>query len=103
MIVSLFMPGGSADDLRKATDMIRDKLRSCVVVVGTRDETKGLIVAAVTKDLVSAFNAGQIIKSITTKYNGKGGGNPQMAQGGVPADLAMEALTYVNEMLGVKA
>ncbi len=99
-IVSLFMPGGSADDLRKATDMIRDKLRSCVVVVGTRDETKGLIVAAVTKDLVNAFNAGQIIKSIAAKYNGKGGGNPQMAQGGVPADLAMEALNYVNEMLG---
>jgi alanyl-tRNA synthetase len=100
-IVSMFVPGGSADDLRKATDIIRDRLRSCVVVVGTRDETKGLIVAAVTKDLVNAFNAGQIIKSIAAKYNGKGGGNPQMAQGGVPADRAMEALSYVNELLGV--
>jgi alanyl-tRNA synthetase len=100
-IVSMFMPGGSADDLRKATDIIRDKLGSCVVVVGTRDETKGLIVAAVTKDLVNAFNAGQIIKSITAKYHGKGGGNPQMAQGGVPAEAAIEALSYVNELLAV--
>ncbi len=100
-IVSMFVPGGSADDLRKATDMIRDRLRSCVVVVGTRDETKGLIVAAVTKDLVNAFNAGQIIKSIAARYHGKGGGNPQMAQGGVPADVAMEALSYVNELLAV--
>ena len=100
-IVSMFVPGGSADDLRKVTDIIRDKLKSCVVVVGTRDETKGLIVAAVTKDLVNAFNAGQIIKSIAAKYHGKGGGNPQMAQGGVPADLAIEALSYVNELLAV--
>ncbi len=100
-IVSMFMPDGSADDLRKAADIIRDRLRSCVVVVGTRDETKGLIVAAVTKDLVNAFNAGQIIKSITEKYHGKGGGNPQMAQGGVPADAAIEALSYVNELLAV--
>ena len=100
-IVSMFVPGGSADDLRKATDIIRDKLKSCVVVVGTRDETKGLIVAAVTKDLVNVFNAGQIIKSIAAKYDGKGGGNPQMAQGGVPADLAIEALSYVNELLAV--
>jgi alanyl-tRNA synthetase len=100
-IVSMFMPGGSADDLRKATDIIREKLRSCVVVVGTRDETKGIIVAAVTKDLVNAFNAGQIIKSIAVKYHGKGGGNPQMAQGGVPAEAAIEALSYVNELLAV--
>jgi alanyl-tRNA synthetase len=100
-IVSMFVPGGSADDLRKATDIIRDRLKSCVVVVGTRDETKGLIVAAVTKDLANAFSAGQIIKSIAAKYHGKGGGNPQMAQGGVPAEAAIEALKYVNELLAV--
>ena len=99
-IVSMFIPGGSAGDLRKAADIIRDKLKSCVVVVGTRDETKGFIVAAVTKDLAGAFNAGQIIKSIAAKYHGKGGGNSQMAQGGVPADMAAEALAYANEMLG---
>jgi alanyl-tRNA synthetase len=101
MVVSMFVPGGSAEDLRKATDIIRDKLKSCVAVVAAGDETKGLIVAAVTKDLSGAFNAGQIVKAIAAKYNGKGGGNPQMAQGGVPADRIMDALAYVRELLAV--
>ena len=92
-IVSLFVPGGNADDLRKATDIIRDKLKSCVAVVAAGDETKGLIVAAVTKDLAGAFNAGQIIKAIAARYGGKGGGTPQMAQGGVPGGRTMEALS----------
>jgi alanyl-tRNA synthetase len=102
-IVSMFVPGGSADDLRKATDVLRDKLGSCVAVVGTSTEGdgKGLLVAAVTKDLVGTYNAGQIIKSIAAKFNGKGGGNPQMAQGGVAADRVMDALKYARELLGV--
>lgn len=100
-IVSLFIPGGSAEDLRKATDMIRSRLKSCVVVVGTKDDTKGLLVAAVSKDLSATYNAGQIIKSITSKYSGKGGGNPQMAQGGVPAEHLTAALEYVKELLQI--
>ena len=100
-IVTMFVPGGSAEDLRKATDVLRDKLRSCVVVVGTKDDAKGLLVAAVTKDLVSAYSAGQIIKSIAARFSGKGGGNPQMAQGGVAADQVMDALKYARELLGV--
>jgi alanyl-tRNA synthetase len=95
-IVSIFLPEGGTEDLRKATDLVRGRLTSCVVIVGTREGEKGLIVAAVTKDLTPTFNAGQIIKSITAKYGGKGGGNPQMAQGGVPGDLVLEALSYAR-------
>jgi alanyl-tRNA synthetase len=98
-IVSMFVPGATADDLRRVTDIIREKLKSCVVVVGTKDDTKGLLVAAVTKDLAGSFSAGNIIKSIAKKYDGKGGGNPQMAQGGVAADQVEQALTYVKELL----
>jgi len=99
-IISMFLPSGTPDDLRKVTDMMRDKLKSCVAVVGTKDGEKGLIVAAVTKDLSGIYSAGQIIKSIAAKYDGRGGGNPQMAQGGVPADRVEEALGYVKELLG---
>jgi alanyl-tRNA synthetase len=98
-IVSMFVPGATADDLRRVADIIREKLKSCVVVVGTKDDTKGLLVAAVTKDLAGSFSAGGIIKSIVKKYDGKGGGNPQMAQGGVAADQVEQALTYVKELL----
>ena len=100
-IVALFLPGASADDLRRVTDLIRARLQSCVVVVGTRDEAKGLLVAAVTKDLTDTYSAGQIIKAVAARYQGKGGGNPQMAQGGVPGDRVEEALGYVRELLAV--
>jgi alanyl-tRNA synthetase len=100
-IVTMLVPGGRPDDLRKATDVVRDKLKSCVVVVGTKDGEKGLLVAAVTKDLAGTYKAGEIIKAIAAKFNGKGGGNPQMAQGGVPADRIADALKFVKELLGV--
>ena len=99
-VATMFVPNGTAEDLRKLTDMLRDKLGSGVVVVGTRDEAKGLIVAAVTKDLIKTYSAGQIIKSIAAKFNGKGGGNPQMAQGGVGPEQVAEALKYARELLG---
>lgn len=98
-IISLFIPGGTADDLRKATDIIRSRLKSCVIVAGTQDDAKGLLVAAVSKDLSAKYNAGGIIKAITLKYHGKGGGNPQMAQGGVPGDRIKDALNYAKELL----
>ena len=80
--------------------MIRGKVQSCVAIVGTKDETKGTLVVAVSKDLAKAFNAGQIMKKIVEKYDGKGGGNPQMAQGGVPAERLADALAYAKEVLG---
>jgi alanyl-tRNA synthetase len=99
-VVSMIVPGGNIEDLRKATDVIRGKVQSCVAIVGTKDESRGTLVVAVSKDLAKAFNAGQIMKKIVEKYGGKGGGNPQMAQGGVPAEQLAEALEYAKQVLG---
>jgi len=99
-VVSMVVPGGNIEELRKATDVIRGKLSSCVAIVGTKDDAKGTLVVAVTKDLTKSFNAGQIMKKIVEKYGGKGGGNPQMAQGGVPAERLAEAVEYAKEVLG---
>ena len=99
-VVSMIVPGGNIEELRKATDVIRGKVSSCVAIVGTKDETKGTLVVAVTKDLTKSFNAGQIMKKIVEKYSGKGGGNPQMAQGGVPAERLADAVAYAAEVLG---
>jgi alanyl-tRNA synthetase len=98
-VITMAIDGGKADDLRKVTDIIRSKVKSCVVVVGTKDEAKGTLVVAVSKDLAKQFSAGAIMKAITEKYEGKGGGNPQMAQGGVPAEHLTEALEYVKQVM----
>jgi len=98
-IISLFVPKAKAEDLRKVTDIIRDRVKSCVAVVGTKDDVKGMLIVAVSKDLLSRYNAGKIIKKLMEHYGGKGGGGPQIAQGGIPGDKIKAALKSVVEAM----
>jgi alanyl-tRNA synthetase len=99
-IVTLFVENASADDLRKVTDVVRSKVKDCVVVVGTAgDEGKGLVVASVSRDLQKRYNAGRIIKNLTGHYGGKGGGGPAIAQGGIPGEKVPESLKKVEQFI----
>jgi alanyl-tRNA synthetase len=98
--VSLFVPNAGAEELRKVTDIIRGKAKSCIAIVGSRAEDKGLIVVAVTKDLQGVHNAGKIVKRISERYGGKGGGGPQIAQGGVSGKKVKEALKDHEAIFG---
>jgi alanyl-tRNA synthetase len=70
-----------------------------VAVAGTKDDGKGLIVVSVAKELQDRFSAGKIVKGIAERFGGKGGGNPNMAQGGVPGEKVEEALRSLKEIL----
>ncbi len=94
------MPNAGAEELRKVTDIIRGKAKSCIAIVGSRAEDKGLIVVAVTKDLQGVHNAGKIVKRISERYGGKGGGGPQIAQGGVAGKKVKEALKDHEAIFG---
>ena len=98
-VVSLFVPNARAEDLRKVTDIIRDRVKSCVAVVGTRDNVKGMVIVAVSKDLLGKYNAGKMMKKMMEHYGCKGGGGPQIAQGGVPGDKIIAALSSVIELM----
>jgi alanyl-tRNA synthetase len=98
-VVSIFVPNAKAEDLRKVTDSIRDRVKSCVAVVGTREDAKGMLIVAVSKDLLNTYNAGKIIKRLMEQYGGKGGGGPQIAQGGIPGDKIKAALKSVTEVM----
>jgi alanyl-tRNA synthetase len=98
-IISMYVEGAKADDLRKVTDLIRNKVKSCVAVAWTKDDAKGLIVVSVAKELQDRFSAGKIVKSLAERFGGKGGGNPNMAQGGVPGEKVEEALRALKEIL----
>jgi len=65
--------------LRGLADLLRERIASGVIVLGSILDSQAYYVAAVTKDLTSVFNAGDILKRIT---GGKGGGRADMAQGG---------------------
>ncbi|MGH7897122.1 MAG: DHHA1 domain-containing protein, partial [Candidatus Binatia bacterium] len=73
---------------------------SGIVVLGTTRGDKALLLAAVTKDLVGRYAAGQIIKQIAPVIGGGGGGKPELAQAGGPdASKIDEALEKVYEVV----
>jgi alanyl-tRNA synthetase len=91
---------GSPKDLRDYVDRIRDKIGTGIVVLGAKKEDKVMLICAVTKNLTDRFKAGDIIKQLSEIVGGKGGGRPDMAQGGGnrPQDLG-RALEQVHEIL----
>jgi alanyl-tRNA synthetase len=82
------------DSLRAMTDLIRDKLGSAVVVLGSTAGDRVNLVAAVTPDLVSrGLHAGKMVKEIAPLVGGGGGGRPEMATaGGKDPSRLQEAL-----------
>jgi alanyl-tRNA synthetase len=72
----------SPKELREAGDRIRDRFPSGIILLGAKNKGKVMLTCMVTKDLVSRFDAGNIVKRLSSMVGGKGGGRPEMAQGG---------------------
>jgi alanyl-tRNA synthetase len=91
--------GTPRNALREVADRLRDKLGSGVVILGAKEEDKGALLVAVTKDRAGKVHAGNIVKAATTAVGGSGGGKPDFAQGGVPGDKIDEALASAKGAL----
>jgi len=77
------VPSSRLEILREMSDLIRDKLKSAVVVLGTVYEDRPVFIAAVTPDLVArGYHAGEIVKQVAEVTGGGGGGKPSLAQAG---------------------
>ena len=72
----------SPKELRDFADRIKEKLDSGLIVLGSRKDDKVMLLCMVTEDLVPRFKAGEIISRLSEMVGGKGGGRPDMAQGG---------------------
>ncbi|NPV72975.1 MAG: alanine--tRNA ligase [Pelotomaculum sp.] len=71
------------DSLRGMVDLLRDRVGSGVIVLGSAGENRVNLVAAVTKDLVEkGLHAGKLVKELAPVVGGGGGGRPEMAQAG---------------------
>jgi alanyl-tRNA synthetase len=103
-VLSLHIKHANADILRQMTDRFRDKVNSGVVVLGTVQDDRPLIIAAVTDDLVKrGISANDLVKAIAPTIGGSGGGRPNMAQaGGKDPSRMDEALQLVYEQLRKK-
>jgi alanyl-tRNA synthetase len=78
--------------LRNLADQLRDQLQSGVVVLTAADGDRAALLVAATKDLKDRVHAGNVVKAAVEAIGGSGGGRPDFAQGGAPADRVDEAL-----------
>ena len=91
-----------SDSLREIVDKAKDKLGSCIVVLGA-DNGKAIFTVGVTKDLTSKVKAGDIVKELAVIAGGNGGGRPDFAQaGGKDGSKVMEALESVKKSIREK-
>jgi alanyl-tRNA synthetase len=63
-------------------DQCKSKLGSAVILLAAVNDDKVALVAGVTKDLTERVRAGDLMKEFAGRLGGKGGGRPDMAQGG---------------------
>lgn len=76
------LDGTDAKVLRTTLDKLKDKLGSGIVLLASDKDGKVSLVAGVTKDLTGRIKAGDILRYTAQEIGGKGGGRPDMAQGG---------------------
>ncbi|RYY79522.1 MAG: alanine--tRNA ligase [Moraxellaceae bacterium] len=70
--------------LRNLLDSVKSRLSDGVIVLAATDDDKVSLLASVGKDHTTRIKAGDIIKHLTQQLGGKGGGKPDLAQGGAP-------------------
>ncbi|MGB1907176.1 MAG: DHHA1 domain-containing protein, partial [Spongiibacter sp.] len=97
-LLAVKIDGADPKTLRDSVDQLKNKLGSAVVLLATADGDKVALVAGVTKDLVGRVKAGDVMKVAAAAVGGKGGGRPDMAQGGgTDVNAIPEALKAVKD------
>ncbi len=99
-VLSVEIPDADAGQLRHVWDDIRNKLKSGIAVLGSRENGKAFILVGVTGDLHKKYHSGNIVKELAPVIGGRGGGRPDMAQaGGDKPEKLKEALDKVFEII----
>ena len=104
-VLSAKVPSLTMPILREMGDILRDKLKSVIVILATIHNDKPNFLAMVTPDLVvKGFHAGDIVKQVAKVTGGGGGGKATMAQaGGKDVAKVDEALNLVKSIVASQA
>ena len=100
-VLAAHVPPLTMPILREMGDILRDRLKSAIVVLATVYNGKPNFLAMVTPDLIAkGFHAGNIINQVARVTGGGGGGKAAMAQaGGKDAARVDEALKLVKSVI----
>ncbi len=92
------LDGADAKALRETIDKLKDKLGSAIVMLASAEGAdKVTLIAGVTADLAGKVKAGDLVGHVASQVGGKGGGRPELAQGGgtdvAKLDAALASVT----------
>jgi len=105
-ILAAKLDGADKKTLRSTLDTLKDKLGRAAVVLATVSEGKVVLVAGVTKAETKQVRAGDLVKMVAEKVDGRGGGRPDMAEAGGNNPAALDGAlasvpAWVKSQLGV--
>ena len=81
-VLGKIVEGLDGNGTRQLSDTLLARLKSGVVVLGRKDDGKVGIIVRVSGDLTGRVKAGDVIREIAPIVGGRGGGKPDMAEGG---------------------
>jgi alanyl-tRNA synthetase len=89
-----------AKSLRSAVDEMKSKLGTSVIVLGSVQDGKVVLVAGVSDDLKGRVAAGDIVGAVAAQVGGRGGGRADFAQaGGTQPEKLKDALASVEALV----
>jgi alanyl-tRNA synthetase len=81
-VVAARLDGADVKTLRDSVDQFKQKLGDCVVLLASGSDGKVALIAGVNGKALGKVKAGELVAHVASQIGGKGGGRPDMAQGG---------------------
>lgn len=103
-IITYALKDVKVEHMRILGDILKDKIKSGIIVLASVKDQKVSLIAVLTKDLVNkGYNAGVIVKQLSSIIGGTGGGKPDMAQaGGKNIEMVDKALEKIYSIIDSK-
>jgi alanyl-tRNA synthetase len=103
-VLAAKLDGADTKSLRDTVDQLKNKLGTAAVILASVENAKITLIAGVSKDITDKIRAGDLVGHVATQVGGKGGGRPDMAQGGgnQPENLSAaldSVVSWINSKL----
>lgn len=104
-VLATHVEGADGKTLRDLMDQMKSKLEQGVILLAAVSDDKVSLAAGVTKPVTDRVKAGDLMRFVAEQVGGKGGGRPDMAQGGGTDPSALPAAlesvyAWVSDKLG---